>query len=548
MMKNKNIYAFSIGLILLIIGTFSFIYWGQKKEVWFCDEIYSYESANGFEQEWPSEEKGIWMTGEDIEDFMAADSDELSLNSITVRLYNDHVPLYFWLFRMVSLFIFKGSATIWIGLSINLFFYLFVLALGYWMFWHLTKKPMVSAVVMIVIGVVNRLMLMQATMLRMYMMLLWVELLLLLAGFWILRDVERDKMSPWVFIYMFFASVTGLLTHYDYWIFYAVTATLFCMWLLVVAVKKKKKVFWVSREFKYVLAWVGNFGVSLFVTTLIFPYCKWNLNRGKGKMALSAVFDFSAEKLQNIAWGYERLVASAFGGIVSTGCGFALMCGCILGGAVVLYKRKDISKLVGMILTVLVSQGYQFIVCFTLPDAREERYLWGTFTFMAACMAWGAVLLLQELFSIIKTETIRKKIQWIAGIVLTAFVLCMELKIIDGGNQIAYLFHGDKDVALLEEYSEVPWVVYGPTLGVYSYYDWLIPEQICFVTQYGTPEDVAALRVLEDEDYFVIYLHEGYYDQALELLQRELQKELTGKYLTQSTNLNVYLISTQGTE
>ena len=151
MMKNKNIYAFSIGLILLIIGTFSFIYWGQKKEVWFCDEIYSYESANGFEQEWPSEEKGIWMTGEDIEDFMAADSDELSLNSITVRLYNDHVPLYFWLFRMVSLFIFKGSATIWIGLSINLFFYLFVLALGYWMFWHLTKKPMVSAVVMIVI-------------------------------------------------------------------------------------------------------------------------------------------------------------------------------------------------------------------------------------------------------------------------------------------------------------------------------------------------------------------------------------------------------------
>lgn len=49
------------------------------------------------------------MTGEDVEAFFAADWDRLSLNDITIRLYNDHVPLYFWLFRMISLFSSKGA-------------------------------------------------------------------------------------------------------------------------------------------------------------------------------------------------------------------------------------------------------------------------------------------------------------------------------------------------------------------------------------------------------------------------------------------------------
>ena len=79
-----------------------------------------------------------WMTGDDVEAFFAADWDRLSLNDITIRLYNDHVPLYFWLFRMVSLFCFKGSGSIWIGLSMNLVFYLIVLGLIYGIFLRLT--------------------------------------------------------------------------------------------------------------------------------------------------------------------------------------------------------------------------------------------------------------------------------------------------------------------------------------------------------------------------------------------------------------------------
>ena len=296
-MKKQTMW---IGLLLLVLGAITFAYWGSQKQIWFCDEIYTYESANGFEQDWPAEHTGEWLTGADVESFFAADSETLSLNDISIRLYSDHVPLYFWLFRILSFYIFKGSGTIWIGLSLNLVFYLFFLGLVYKVFCYLTEKPVTSGICVIITCIVNRLVLEQATTLRMYMMLLLAEGMLLIGGFWILRDVQRKKMSPWVFIYLFAVSLFGFLTHYDFWIFYALTAASFCLWLLLIAVRKQKKgigSFFTSRELRYVLAWTGNFTVSIFTTTLLFPYCKWNLNRGKGETALQSVFDFSSEKL-----------------------------------------------------------------------------------------------------------------------------------------------------------------------------------------------------------------------------------------------------------
>lgn len=64
--KNRSRRAFVIGIVTLIIGIISFLYWSEKKQVWFCDEIYTYESANGFEEDWPANTKDEWMTGDDV--------------------------------------------------------------------------------------------------------------------------------------------------------------------------------------------------------------------------------------------------------------------------------------------------------------------------------------------------------------------------------------------------------------------------------------------------------------------------------------------------
>lgn len=533
--------AFWIGLAILVTGTLSFFYWAGKKQVWFCDEIYTYESANGFEQPWPNTNVDQWMTGDDVEAYFAADWNVLSLNDISVRLYSDHVPLYFWLFRMISVLCFRGSGSIWIGLSMNLVFYLAVLALCYGVFLRLTRSPIASGTATILTGIVNRVMLEQATALRMYMMLLLAELLLLLGGVWILRGARRKKMSAGVFLYLFAVSVAGFLTHYDYWIFYAVTAAMFCLWLLFQAVKEKGKKFWSAWEFRYAAAWVGNFLLSLLATIYLFPYCRWNLNRGKGQTALYSLLNFSEDKGRQIVWGYQRLAASIFGDAFPAAAALLLLFGCIAGGGVILYRKREREKLAVLILAVLIAQAYQFAVCFTLPAAWEERYLWGVFTIMILCMAWGGILLLEELLRILKEKELAPVLTRCGISLLCIGILAWELAVIDGGNGVAYLFHPDKDVAVLKEHGNIPWLVYGPLGGVYSYYDWIIPEQICFVTEENTPEDADAVRAMPG-DSFVLYAFEEYLPTALDFFRQELGRELHAEYLTKSTNLTVYLI------
>ncbi|MCD7750194.1 MAG: hypothetical protein LUI10_00365 [Lachnospiraceae bacterium] len=534
--------AFFTGALILLLGTLSLVYWAGKKEVWFCDEIYTYESANGFEQDWPSNLKDIWQTGEDVESYFAADWNILSLNDITTRLYNDHVPLYFWIFRAVSVWAFHGSGTIWIGMSINLFFYLIVLGVVYRMFWSLTGSPWAAGIISLLTGVVNRLMIEQATTLRMYMMLLLAMVVLLLAEFGLLRAYD-DGRKPWKeAAFLFLASTLGFLTHYDYWIFFAVTAALTCLWLLFLAFRKGGRAFWHTREFGFVLVSVCCFALSLAVTIVVFPYCRWNLNTGKAKIALSSLFIISGEKAEHILWGYQRLSVSMFGNIVPVWLGLFVIAACIFGGGMILCQKKEFRKLRNYVMSVLIAQFYQLIVCFTLPDAEEEHYLWGCFMIMMWCMAYGAWLLLEKCFAAVRKVKYGNMISCAAAVLLTACVFFGEISVIDDGNGVAYLFYPGKDRSLLEEYAQIPWIVYGPTVGVYSYYDWIIPDEICFLSEDQTQADAQAVLEKAEEESFLLYVYVDYLQEAVEFLEQTLGREVEVEYLMQSTNLSVYVL------
>lgn len=540
--RKENRITIIIGLLLLTAGTLSLLYWGSKKEIWFCDEIYSYQSANGFEQDWPMNSADKWMTGSDVDAFFAADWDKLSFNDITVRLFDDHVPLYFWLFRAVSFFFFKGSGTIWIGLTINLLFYLVFLGLGYMLFCRLTRNPLLSGLIMSLTCIVNRLLLEQNTILRMYMMLLTAEALLLLGGFRIIREVSKNKLSPGVFFYLFFVSVAGFLTHYDFWIFYAAESFCFCLWLLIQAFRKNGKKFWFSAAFRYAAAWCVSFVLSLLATIWLFPYCRWNLNKGKGRMALSSLFNFSGVKIKQIAMGYEHLSISLFGAIFPVKTGILLIFVCILGGGILLFRNKEYRRLTGLVLTILTAQTYQLAVCFTMPAEFEVRYLWGAYTIMMLCMAYGAVLLLQSLFNKIESRKTRRITQWITVFFLSVCILAGEISVVDGGKEIPYLFYEEKDVDLLEENRGIPWIVFGiDAADVYSCYDWRIPERICFLTLDNTSEDRTAVHNLQSER-FVLYVYEEHLSEALSFFEQELKRTPKAEYLTRSTNYTVYLV------
>ena len=212
---GRKMQIIGIAIVLLVIGTICFFYWGSKKQVWFCDEIYTYESANGFEQEWPAVYTDQWMTGKDVEAFFSPDIVRLDLNGKTVRLYSDNFPLFILLFRIICVVFFYGSGSIWIGLSINLVFYLFLLEAIYFLFLRLVKSPVLAGTAVLLTFIVNRLVIEQAVTLRMYMMLLWAQVLLLLAGMRVLNSIHRKKPPILEFIGLYLISVIGFLIHYD---------------------------------------------------------------------------------------------------------------------------------------------------------------------------------------------------------------------------------------------------------------------------------------------------------------------------------------------
>lgn len=539
--RDKKLITWGIGALLIVCAVFFFLFFCSKKEVWFCDEIYTFQSANGMEQGWPDATKGKWISAEEMEAFFAADSKELSLKWISDSLYNDHVPLYFWLYRVVAFFLFKGSATLWTGYCINLLFYILFLGIAYKFFCDLTSRPMLSAGIVLVSSIINRVMLAQTTILRMYMMLVLAELLLLLIGFKLVKDKEQGRLKATTFLGLFVFSVFGFLTHYDYWIFYAMTAAVFCAWLLLLAFKKQKGKFLKTLEFRFVLAWVGNFVAALLSTILIFPYCRWNLNKGKGQTALHSIFVFSSKKVENILWGFERLSISLFGEKLPGVIGIVIIFGGIFSAIVLLKKRKEYFRVLVMTFVTLIPIGYQLIVCFTMPDLNEERYLWGAFTMIQMCFVWSVYLCTEALVN----RFMLKKKQVVAGVAvacLTLLLSVLQLLSINGGSGVPYLFHPQKDVGALEAHDNVPWVVYGPIGSAYSYYDWLIPQEICFLSEEHTEEDVSAVAELQDDGSFIVYCLPEYLTQAMAFFEQELNKELESEWLTNSTQLSVYVM------
>jgi hypothetical protein len=539
-----------MGLLLVLAVTF-FVFWANQKELWFVDEIYTYESANGFETDWPHTITGKWQTKAEVEQFFAADDKALSFDAISIHLYNDHVPLYFWLFRTISVLFFAGSGSIWIGYTLNLAFYILSLLLIYTVANALTRSRWSAFGVTLLSGVVNLLMLEQAMTLRMYMMLFWAMMVLLLCSFWFVACVTEGKKWLTSYLALFAASLFGLLTHYDFWIFYAACAAICCLYLLFLAIRKKDEKFFRTREFRAVCLWVGNFVAAFVSTLLLFPYARWKLNTGKGEMAIDALFVFSKEKLADILMGYQRLPETFFGEKIPALIGLLLMMAglCFAIWYLETTKRKRLAQL--YFLTVAIAELYQLAVCFTFPTGYVERYLWGSYAILHLCMLIGWALaghyfakpLADLLGRVVKNAIVCRVLLGLAAVSLFVLLLFTQARLIGNGDGIAYLRYPGKDVALLEEKADLPWIVYGEYEGnVSAYGDWRIPEEICFLEDASAPESQEAIGRLQTENGLILYVYEREAQSAIAALGKALDAKVQEQYLFRSTNYLVYLI------
>ena len=528
-------------ILTILTALLTFLYFADKKEIWFCDEVYTYESANGFESVWPRSILNTWMTGDDVNAFLSADSTEMGYTAISNNLYGDHVPLYFWIFRTVSVLFFMGSSSKWIGLSINLVCYLVFISFLFFLFEKAFKSSLLSMLASVTLGIFNVLMMSQATMLRMYMLLVLETMLLLLCSF---KVIERSfeymngtvagsftKKNIFLFASIAFVGLCGFLTHYDFWIFYGITAFATCFYLLAAAFIRRKKVgLFKNPCFYLVIGYVISFIVALSLTIKLFPYCVWNLNKknATGYSPLASLFVFTKDKLSDIAWGFSS---------ISNVCVIdaKLLYLVIAAGGIVLIVKKKYPEFAKLALGVLVSILYQTVVSFTLPVARETRYLWCSYTVLLFAFGYSIV----EIIMLLK-PVIGKRIPIVVVTLVCITLSFMGIKSFDGGRAIPYLFYEDKDVEALKANSEKPWIVYGGA-DDYATFDFLNAESLIYIQGYEDKEEVRALRELEAAESFVLYVYPQDEDRAIDFISEALGREVTKTYLTRSVNYLVYV-------
>lgn len=542
--QQKNvIFKWVFFLILLILAVINFLYWAGRKEIGYADEVYTYQSVNGFEQEWPRFIKDEWMSGEEIVSYLAADNDLMQFKSISDVLYGDHVPLYFWMTRFISLTFFKHQATMWVCLCSNLFFYLLFLSVVFLFFCKVTGKPWISFLMISISIIYNRTVLEQATMLRMYIMMLALMVCFLIVGLKVFRKAEEGKTAVWWLSVMTIVGLAGLLTHYDFWIFYALTSFCTCLYFLIRSVKSGGKKYFKTAYFKNIVGWVASFVISFGATVMLFPYCVWNLHKDKGWVALTAVADISKDRLGNILWGFEKLSKSFFGEIPTIVGVIVIFAVFVTSGCLLLKEKKGV-EVTSLTLSILISVLYQMTVCFTLPDVREERYVWCTNTVLYLCFFYSLFVIFSFWFRKSIGKAGRQAVVCITGSILVIALVLAQRWEIDGGKGISYLEYESKDMEFISGSTNLDWVVYGPC-EAHSFFDFIYARNICFMSNTESEADYEAARYLESADSFLIYAYPSQVADAEMFFEKALKDDLTFAYMTQSTNFDVYLVTRQ---
>lgn len=543
MKKTNRLRKVPLFVLTFIVLLVVFCFFCNEKSVWFCDEVYTLESANGIGKVWPRSNANIWQNGSDMEQYFAATGDSLALTQVATSLYDDHMPLYFWIYRIISWLFFRNQATFVPGVLINLFFFISVFVLGWFILRKVTQSDLIACGGCLLAFGLLPLFLAQATMFRMYMMLTADVAFLLACAYLIMNNVIEKKYKVGPFIYLLIVSTIGLLTHFDYWIFYAGTASIFCLFFVGLSLIRHQKKFWKSIEFYSVLSWVVSFVAAMSITVVLFPYCVWNINRDKGKMALNSLFVFSKDKIRLICQGFEKLSTALFGLYIPEVLGVFLFFAIGIVGLILLHKQGKIKEFWGLLLTDVVCVGYSLIVAFTMPAEFETRYFWCAYSVLFFATYYCIVLIFKWIQSQWNGKKKEKTYNRIYGVCLAVVLVAyagMMLCQIDGGRGIPYLT-SDKDVSALEENKEIPWVMYCG-LDAYSAYDFVMASTFCVLDITNQEAAEQALLPLKEQPVFVLYCNPANMSEAISTIEDALDATLSLDYLTTSTMNEVYLV------
>ena len=136
------------GVLLFFLLSVNLLYWGSKKEGFFCDELYSYHFTHQLQNPYITEEREIegtwlnnWHSSDYFQDYLTlTEGEKFYFSGVWEAIKGDGHPPFFYLFMNLSSSVFStvfpGIFTKWSGIFVNIFFFLLTIIF----LWRLSKQ------------------------------------------------------------------------------------------------------------------------------------------------------------------------------------------------------------------------------------------------------------------------------------------------------------------------------------------------------------------------------------------------------------------------
>ena len=349
-----------IGIALVLICSLQLLislYWCEKKDYLFFDEVFSYAAANNEESIFYEFPENQWLDESWYDDYMGVSSEHRFEYSIPYKnqIRDVHPPL-FYIFLHTACSMVPEEFSFMAGMSFNILFFIACTIGLYFLGKELFGNPVCGLLggllYALSFGGLNT-----VVFIRMYMLMTFFAVWHVLVY---LKCFEKEQITIKGCLLLGITLVGGVLSHY-YFLFIA-----FCIavWYTLKFIKNK--------NFKALIKYLSTIIISAIVTLLAWPSMLSHLfSGGRGKEAQSNFLNLSGylgdlKELFNVLNNdlFTKMLPLILAGIL----GLAIICNrkkiCVLNKE---YKMK-------ILMVTFVSIGYFFLVAKIAPY-KVDRYV-----------------------------------------------------------------------------------------------------------------------------------------------------------------------------
>lgn len=263
-MKKERISALctpkTIFIIMLVLQLMIMFYWGNVKEGYFVDELWSYGLANSYYHPHIFSDEAMendWLGAEYFKTYIEVEEGErFTFGSVVYNMANDaHPPMYFFILHAICSF-FPGTFSKWYGIVPNMVYFLLSQILLRRLSGKLFKSKWLALLPCIVWGF-SPAAVSFVIFIRMYMLSTMCGLLTLNLHMDLMEEKKNRPVLMWFLV--FSVSFFGYMCHYFYFIFAFFVSAFYMLYLLV------------QKNWKRMIWYTSAMGGSLLLTAVAFP-------------------------------------------------------------------------------------------------------------------------------------------------------------------------------------------------------------------------------------------------------------------------------------